>query len=53
MGIYTFNELGNATEAIALLDKALAVDPENADVKSYKEQLIKASGANGKGGNKK
>jgi tetratricopeptide (TPR) repeat protein len=52
MGAYTFNATQNAAEALVLIEKALAIDPENTLAKYYKDQLAKAAISNGKGGNR-
>jgi len=52
MGAYTFNSTQNTTEALALIDKALGIEPENTLAKYYKEQLAKAAATNTKGNRK-
>jgi tetratricopeptide (TPR) repeat protein len=52
MGVYTYATTSNAQQALAFLDKALAIDPTNEYTLGYKKQIQDAAGGGGKGNNK-
>ena len=43
VAVYTFNTSSDPAQALAILEKSLAIDPQNKDALAYKDAIVKAT----------